>query len=159
MQWLAEEVVNVCVGHNNSRHHMAGKCKQYSAAQHHNGWCVCRLYWTVDPIFPEGERGKQKQHRREIKDDSLNQKAEVSHGRRALARHKATVRFSPTARWRRGAIVGSRTIKCIAPLKCGREGVITWRKTLLVIKTISATCWSPFPVEIQVVHTSTRRNS
>lgn len=39
--------------------------------------------WT--PLFPEGERGKQKHHRREIKDDWLNQKAEVPHGRRALA--------------------------------------------------------------------------
>lgn len=37
-----------------ARHHVPGKCKQYSAAQRHNGWCVCRLYWTVDPIISWG---------------------------------------------------------------------------------------------------------
>lgn len=54
-------------------HHVLGKCRQYSAVQRRDGWCVCRHCWTVDPIISWGRKGGARHHRREIKDDWLNQ--------------------------------------------------------------------------------------
>lgn len=140
------------------RHHVPAKCKQHSAAQRRNGWCVCRLYWTVDPIISWGREREAKAPRERDKGwltrpktrgpswtacataaakppwDSAQQLANVAEPLQEVARSR------------------------IFLVKCSREGVITSRKTLLVIKTDSVTCRGTFLVEIQVARTSTRQN-
>lgn len=141
-----------------ARHHVLGKCKHYSAAQRHNGWCVCRLYWTVDPIISWGRE-------REAKAPQERDKGWLTQPKTRGPSWTASASAAAKPPWDSAQQLGNVTEplqevaqSSISLIKCGREAVITWRKTLLVIKTVSMTCRGTFPVEIQVAHTSARQN-
>lgn len=136
------------------RRHVLGKCKQYSAAQRHNGWCVCRLYWTVDPIISWGrEREKPKQER---------DKGWLTQPKTRGPSWTPCASAAAKPPWDSVQPLGKHAEplqevaqSSISLVKRSREAVIVWRKTLLVIKTV--TCRGTFPVDIQVAHTSTRQ--
>lgn len=130
-------------------HHVLGKCRQYSAVQRRDGWCVCRHCWTVDPIISWGRKGGARHHRREIKDDWLNQNRGPSWTACACIYWETIVRANATAQWWQRAVTGSQKIKCNPFLKWGRGGIFMWREKLPVIKNISQTCWDSSPAEIR----------
>lgn len=130
-------------------HHVLGKCRQYSAAQRHDGWCVCRHRWTVDPIISWGRKGGARHRWGEIRDDWLNQNRGPSW--LAVCWHylEAIVGVNVTAQWQQRAVIGSKKIKCVLFLKWGRGRLFTWGEKLPVIKNISRRCWDSSLTEIR----------
>lgn len=130
-------------------HHVLGKCRQYSAAQRHDGWCVCRHRWTVDPIISWGKKGGARHHGGEIRDDWLNQNRGPSWIAVCWHYWEAIVGVNATAQWQERAVTGSKKIKSIPFLKWGTGGIFMWREKLPVIKNISWTCCNSSPAEIR----------
>lgn len=137
---------------------MPWRCKQYSAAQRHNGWCVCRRYWTVDPIISWGRE-------REAKAPPERDKGWLTQPKTRGPLWTVCASAAAKRQWDSALMLGNDAEQLqevgrssISLFKRSREEVITWRKTLRVITTVSATCRGTFPVEIQVAHTSRRQN-
>lgn len=129
-------------------HHVLAKCRQYRAAQRHDGWCVCGHRWTVDPIISWGRKGGARHHREEIRNDWLNENRGPSWMAMCWHYWEAIVGVNATAQWQQRGVTGGK-ITCIPFLNWGRAGIIMWREKLSVIKNISRTCWNSSPAEIR----------
>lgn len=108
-------------------YHVLGKCRQYSAALRHDGWCVCRHRWTMDPIISWGKKGGARHHRGKISDDWLNQNRGPSW--MAVCWHYCeanAVGVNATAQWPRRAVTPSKKIKCIPFLNWSRRALSMW---------------------------------
>lgn len=140
-------------------HHVLGKCRQYSAAQRHDGWCVCRHSWTVDPIISWGRKGGASHHGGEIRDDWLNQNRGPSWMAACWHYWGATVGVNATAQWQQRAVKRSKKIKCVTIQKWGGRGLYTvWRRKLPVIKNISWIHLDASPAKIRW-YKPTQRNT
>ena len=149
LQWEARVLCLFASAITTLSHHVLGKCRQYSLAQLHDGWCVCRHRWTVYPIISWGRKGGARHHRGEIRDDWLNQNRGPSWMAVCWHYWGAIVGVNATAQWQQRAVRRSKKIKCILSLKWGRQGLFMWREKLPVIKNISLTCLDSSPAEIR----------
>lgn len=122
-----------------------GKCRQSSAARRHDGWCVCRHCWTVDPIISWGRKGESratqesdnrwltKPNQRSLLDDAILA---------LLACHSESQCISSVTA---EGCDRKPEIKRVSFMKWGRGG----QKNFPVIRNNSHTCWGSTPAEIR----------
>lgn len=122
-----------------------GKRGQSRAAQCHDGWCVCRHCWTVDPIISRGRKGESRATQESDKGwlTKPNQRSLLDDATLALlASHRENRCFSSVTA---GGCDRKPEIKCVSLVKWGRGG----KKNFPVIRNISHTCWGSTPAEIR----------